>query len=158
MAEQECYCQSFLVHYLESYEECSWRCWAVEISRVAELTLVKVFLETVEDILYSCIQLQVYVVAQNKCVVELHSEVEEIGSLFHTVILDVSCIVWYNHLACICSRQSYIKILEGLCRQCKVAIEIGCSWHTTCGKFLSVDLGPHLGIFISALLCCNSHL
>ena len=58
-----------LIHYFHTHEECARLCGTIKISRVAELAFVEVLLETVEDILYTGVQLQLNVVAQHKCIV-----------------------------------------------------------------------------------------
>ena len=47
-----------LVHYLEADKEGSRLRRSVEIARIAEFPFIQVFLETVEDILYTRIQLK----------------------------------------------------------------------------------------------------
>ena len=86
-----------LLRDFHSNEECPWLCWAVEVARIAELALVKVTLETVEDILHTGIELQVYVVVQDECIACLEVEVEEIGRRLQAVVLKVTGIVRYNH-------------------------------------------------------------
>ena len=81
---------------LHTHKECPWLCGAVEVARVAELALVEVALETVEYVLHACIELQVYVVVQDKCIARLEVEVEEVGCCLQTVVLNVTCIVRYN--------------------------------------------------------------
>ena len=56
------------IENLDSHEEGAGLCGAIEISRVAELASVEVFLETVEDILHAGVHLQFYVVAKHECV------------------------------------------------------------------------------------------
>ena len=87
----------YLLRYLHTNEECPWLCWAVEVARIAELALVQISLETVEDILHTGIELQVYVVVQDECIACLEVEVEEIGGCLHAVVLYVTGIVRYNH-------------------------------------------------------------
>ena len=93
----------YLLRYLHTNEECPWLCGAVEVARIAELALVQISLETVEDVLYATIELQIYVVVQDECIARLEVKVKEIGGCLHAVVLDISCIVWHNHRACICS-------------------------------------------------------
>ena len=86
-----------LLRYLYSYKIGSWLCGAVEISRITVLASVKVALETVEDILYTCIDLQVDVVPEYERVSGLDVQVAEVRCRLHAVVFDVSCIVWNNH-------------------------------------------------------------
>ena len=90
-------CYTILLRNLHTHKECSWLCGAVEVTRVAELALVEVALETVEDVLHTGIELQVYVVVQDKCISCLEIEVKEIGGCLQTVVLNVTGIVWHNH-------------------------------------------------------------
>ena len=82
---------------LHTNEERPWLCRTIEVARVAELSLVEVTLEAVEDILHTAIHLQVYVVVQDECIAGLEVEIEEVGRRLHAVILDVTRIVRHNH-------------------------------------------------------------
>lgn len=68
-----------LVHYLEADKEGSRLRRSVEIARIAEFPFIQVFLETVEDILYTRIQLKLDMVVKHKGVVQLHIQVQELG-------------------------------------------------------------------------------
>ena len=58
-----------LIHYFKADEERTRLRRAVEITGIAELALIQVFLEAVEDILYTCIELQLDVITQNKGII-----------------------------------------------------------------------------------------
>ena len=64
---------------LHSHKESPWLCGAVEVARIAKLALVKVALETVENVLHATIQLQVYMVVQDECIASLEVEVKKSG-------------------------------------------------------------------------------
>ena len=87
----------YLLRDFHSNEECPWLCWAVEVARIAELALVQISLETVEDVLYATIELQVYMVMEDERVSGLEVEVKERGSRLQAVVLYVTGIVRYNH-------------------------------------------------------------
>ena len=76
-------------------------------------------METIKDILYTGIELQLDMVMQNKSVIQLQIEIEEIGSILHTVFLDITessfrsiyrCIVRNDHLTGVDTRQREIKV------------------------------------------------
>ena len=94
---------------------------SLEVTGVADLPFIQVFLETIKDILYTGIELQLDMVMQNKSVIQLQIEIEEIGSILHTVFLDISessfrsiyrCIVRNDHLTGVDTRQREIKVLQ----------------------------------------------
>ena len=74
-----------LVHYLETDKESSRLRRSVEITRIAEFPFIQVFLETVENILYTRIQLKLDMVVKHKSIVQLHIQVQELGSMLHAV-------------------------------------------------------------------------
>ena len=79
-----------LVHYLEADKEGSRLRRSVEIARIAEFPFIQVFLETVEDILYTRIQLKLDMVVKHKGVVQLHIQVQELGGMLHAVRGDIA--------------------------------------------------------------------
>jgi hypothetical protein len=58
-----------LIHKFKADKECPWLRWSVKITGITELTFIQVFLEAVEDILYTCIELQLDVITQNKGII-----------------------------------------------------------------------------------------
>ena len=90
---------SSLIHEFESHKEGTRLRGAVEIAGIAILPFIQIFLEAVEDILYTCVELQLDVVVQEEGVVQLQIEVEELRSVLHTVLLDVAGKVRHHHPA-----------------------------------------------------------
>ena len=103
---------TFLSRNLEAEEDGARLSRTIEIAGIAELTLVKVFLEAVEDVLDSCIELEVEMLLQHEGVVELHVEVEEVGCLLHAVFVDETGIVRHDHRASVCARKREVETLE----------------------------------------------
>ena len=74
-----------LVHYLETNKKGSRLRRSVEITRIAEFPFIQVFLETVEDVLYTRVQLEFDMVVKHKGVVQLRLQIQLLGSTLHAV-------------------------------------------------------------------------
>ena len=79
-----------LIHNLDAHEISAGLRGAIEISRVAEGALVKVFLEGVEDVLNAAVELYFQVFLKDKSVVEFEVEIHEVGSVLQLILSDVS--------------------------------------------------------------------
>ena len=82
-----------LIHYFKADEEGTRLRGTVEITGIAELALIQVFLEAVEYILHTGVQLELDMVVQHEGIVQLQVEVEELGRGLHAVFRDVPGIV-----------------------------------------------------------------
>ena len=80
----------FLVEQLNSNEIRSRLGRSVEVTRITVGTLVQILLEGIEDVLYTPIDLQLQMLVQHESIVQLGIEIEEIGSVYHLILLDVS--------------------------------------------------------------------
>ena len=101
-------------------------------------------------------------VMQNKSVIQLQIEIEEIGSILHTVFLDITessfrsiyrCIVRNDHLTGVDTRQREIKVLQRRRRESKITVVIRCTHHTLGGQLFIIYFGPNFSFRIAATLC-----
>ena len=76
---------TLLVHYLETDKEGSWLRRSIEIACIAKFSFIQVFLETVENVLYTRIQLELDMVTKHEGLVQLHIQVQELEGMLHAV-------------------------------------------------------------------------
>ena len=141
-----------LIHYFKADEERTRLRRAVEITGIAELALIQVFLEAVEYILHTGVQLELDVVVQHEGIVQLQVEVEELGRGLHAVFRDVPGIVRHNHLARIRAGEGEVEILQRSGREGEVAVIVGRAGHALGGQILAVHLCPDFLAGVAAAL------
>ena len=150
-----------LVHYLEADKEGSRLRRSVEIARIAEFPFIQVFLETVEDILYTRIQLKLDMVVKHKGVVQLHIQVQELGGMLHAVRGDIAegtlgsifrCVVRNNHLSRISAGKGEVEILHRRRGESEISVIVRCTGHALGGKVFAVHLRPGFLMDIAAAL------
>ena len=81
----QCLCVQYLSLHrdLETYIYCAWLGWAIEIARVAKCATVKVFLECIQNILYSGIHLHIKMMSKREGICNLGRQLYEIGRMHH---------------------------------------------------------------------------
>ena len=141
-----------LIHYFKADEERTRLRGAIEITGIAELALIQVFLEAVEYILHTGVQLELDMVVQHEGIVQLQVEVEELGRGLHAVFRDVPGIVRYNHLARIRAGEGEVEILQRSGREGEVAVIVGRTGHALGGQVLAVHLCPDFLAGVAAAL------
>ena len=103
----------FLLLYLQvdSCKEGAWGSGTIDESCIAIHALIKVGLELVKDILYTCVNLQCVVFVERNIIAEFDIPFEECRSSNFFIFWYISCKVLHQHIACYLAVSDNVEML-----------------------------------------------
>ena len=94
-----------------TYEICSWSGGTINEACIAIHALIKIGLELVKDILYTCVNLQCIVFVEWNIVAKFDIPFEESRRVNFFILWHISCKVLHQHIACYLAVSDNVEML-----------------------------------------------